>query len=236
MADQGAQAQQGEGGGEAAEAQQGPDFQAVVEQLGSMAQGQEEMRQALAGLPELLQGQQQGEQPGQEEALLDPSMLDFESPQFDPNQAAQGLQGWMEQQLQQREQQWQQQYLTPLQQQLSVIRQTGEARDLVAEFPELGEEEAARNVVGAAQQMAEQLAHALGMPQLAPQIASLPLWWRSVYLQGRAMDAAQQEGQEQGPQAAHLEGGGGAGPAGGSQPDLKQQILDASRGSSVLPF
>lgn len=227
MADQGAQVQQGEGGGDAAEAQQGPDFQAVVEQLGSMAQGQEEMRQALAGLPELLQGQQ-GQEQGQEEALLDPSMLDFENPQFDPNQAAQGLQGWVEQQWQQREQQLMEQHVNPLRQQLGLIQQTGEARDLVAEFPELGEEETARSVVT----MAQQLAEGLG----APQLAGHPQMWRLAYLAGRAMEAAQQEGQEDGPQAAHLEGGGGAGPAGGSQPDLKQQILDASKGSSVLPF
>jgi hypothetical protein len=226
MADQGAQAQQGDGG-ETTEAQQGPDFQAVVEQLGSMAQGQEEMRQALAGLPELLQGQQQGEQPGQEEALLDPSMLDFENPQFDPNQAAQGLQGWVEQQWQQREQQLMEQHVNPLRQQLGLIQQTGEARDLVAEFPELGEEETARSVVT----MAQQLAEGLG----APQLAGHPQMWRLAYLAGRAMEAAQQEGGEE-PRPAHLEGGGGAGPAGGSQPDLKQQILDASKGSSVLPF
>jgi hypothetical protein len=229
MADQGAQAQgQGEGGGEAAEAQQGPDFQAVVEQLGSMAQGQEEMRQALAGLPELLQGQQQG--PGEPEPqLLDPSMLDFENPQFDPNQAAQGLMGFVDQQWQQREQQLMQQHVAPLQQQVQQLFQTQGAMNLVAQYPEMGEEETARQVVT----FAEQLAQKLGVPHLAGNADM----WELAYLVGRAKETAlQEEGQQDGPQAAHLEGGGGAGPAGGSQPDLKQQILDSNRGSSVLPF
>jgi hypothetical protein len=231
MADQGVQAQgQGEGGGEAAEAQQGPDFQAVVEQLGSMAQGQEEMRQALAGLPELLQGQQQqGDNIGPDPQLLDPSMLDFENPAFDPNAAATSIQGWMEQQWQQREQQLLQQHVAPMQQMVQQMMQTGEARDLVAEFPELEDEETARQTVELAQQFAQDLG--------APHLAANPKLWRAAYLMGRAMDTHMQEqNMQEGPQAAHLEGGGGAGPAGGSQPDLKQQILDSNRGSSVLPF
>jgi len=47
-----------------------------------------------------------------------------------------------------------QQELAPLQQGLGLVAQTGEARDLVAEFPELGEEETARELVTAAAELA----------------------------------------------------------------------------------
>lgn len=67
-----------------------------------------------------------------------------------------------------------QQELAPLAQGLALSEQTGQARDLVAEFPDLGEEEAARATVTAAQELASQLG--------APHLAASPELWRAAHL------------------------------------------------------
>ena len=67
-----------------------------------------------------------------------------------------------------------QQELAPLAQGLALNEQTGQARDLVAEFPQLGEEEDARATVTAAQELAEQLG--------APHLAGSPGLWRAAHL------------------------------------------------------
>jgi hypothetical protein len=54
--------------------------------------------------------------------------------------------------------------------------------------------------------------------QSQPELANKPWFWRLTYMAGRAAEAANEEGGET-PQAAHLEGGGGARP-GGQQVDL----------------
>lgn len=223
MAAQGDAGQQGDG---EAQQQQGPDVSALVEQFGSMQQGQEEMRTILTGLQEHLA-------PAQEEQglpELDLSAFDPESPSFDPNELAQRLTGFVDQQAQAQAQQLVQQHIAPLQQQVGNLERQHQAAALISEFPEMGEGDTIQQVT----QLSGQVAESIGQPALADNL----MFVRLVYMAGRAAEAAQQENAE-GPQAAQLEGGGGAGPGAGGQPGVmtaKSIVEGGGRGSSVLPF
>jgi hypothetical protein len=213
------QQQQGEGG---------QDVGALAEQLQAMQAGQEELRQFLTSQP--WQQQQQGEEQQEEtaEEPLDLSFLDPEDPGFDPNALAERLGGLISQTAEQRAQA----LIAPVQQQQAEMRRQNEARDLVAEFPEIANEETAQQVTSVARQLAEANGH--------PELADEPWMWRLTYLAGRAIDSANDEGSDE-PGAAHLEGGGGARPTGGQQGDpadaYRQALREAARGgSSVLPF
>lgn len=221
-----AQAQQGQSnGGEAAEngQQAGPDFGALSSQLEQIVGGQEELRQYLASEP--WRQQQGGQEAAQQEPAapeVDLSFLDPADPAYDPEQLTERLTSTFAQYVEQA----QQQAIAPVMQQMTEMRQEAELRDLLGEFPDLGDEQTSRQVVEAAHQYAQ----ALNMPQLANEAGFL----RLVYLSGRAIDAAQNEGAEA-PGVAHLEGGGGANP-GGSQVDPVDAILKpgGKRGASVL--
>lgn len=220
---QGQAAGQGDGEGAADQQQNGGlDVSAITQTLESLRGGQEEMRSLLQA------AQQQGEPEAEALPELDLSSWDMENPAFDPNQAAQSLTSYIEQQAQARSDALVKEHIEPLKQQQDMLRRSAEARDLVGEFPEMGQEEVARNVLGVAAQIAE----SVGMPELAQHV---PIW-RLVYLAGRATDAANQEGDED-PRAAHLEGGGGAGPGGGQQAGMTAaDIVGARRGAGALPF
>jgi hypothetical protein len=223
-----AAAGQGQGEGEgAAGQQQSPDFTAFADQLGTMAQGQEEIRQFLQSAPWQQQQQDGGEQE-QQLPELDLSMLDPESPTFDAQSVAQSLTGYIEQQAQARADALVKEHIEPLREQQDTLRRSQEARDLVAEFPEMAQEDTARAVLGIAQQFAE----ANNLPQLAQNVG----FWRLIHMAGRAAEMANQEG-EDGPPAAHLEGGGGAGPSAGRQAGFTaDDIVNARKGASSLPF
>lgn len=211
----GQSAAQGQGEGEGVQQQQGPDTAALAEQLGQLSSGQEELRQFLMSAPWQAQ-EAEGEQDGQD---LDLSFLDAEDPGFDPNTIADRLGGLIEQAVEQR--------VAPQTERLAQLERAAEADRLVAEFPEMGSPETANEVV----KTAGDLAQAVGRPE----IANEPWFWRLTYMAGRAADHANEEGAGA-PDAAHLEGAGGAGPGGGQQVDLGQQIVDAKRGRGVLPF
>lgn len=224
----------GDGGGEGTEAAQAalsPDQ--LAEQFSRLEGGQEELRQ-------LLQSQIQAPaEPAAQEAQepvdpfgdIDLSFLDPSEPGYNPEQIADKLGGLIDQVAEARAQQITQpivQRLDSIESKTAEDRIKAESRDLVAEFPELGDEKVANEVVGAAQQIAE----AYGQPELANE----PWFWRMTYMAGQAAELANQEGRE-GPAAAHLEGGGGAMPAGSQQVDLGEQIVSAQRGGrGVLPF
>jgi hypothetical protein len=92
------------------------------------------------------------------------------------------------------------------------------------------EEQVARPVFALAKEMAEHNGH--------PELSQEPWFVRMVYTAGKALEAAQEEGAES-PSAAHLEGGGGAAPA-GSQVDAMTQVFGAGEdqplGRRALPF
>jgi hypothetical protein len=214
----------GEGGGEAQQA--APDFGALSEQLQQLAGGQEELRQFLATNPwqaQETQQQQQEQAPASPE--VDLSWLDPADPGYDPEQMSQRLTETFGQYVQQATEQ----ATAPVMEQMQDMQREQAAERLVNEFPDLRNEETANEVVRASHEYAS----ALGMPQLGND----PGFWRLVYLSGRAIDAAQQEGSGD-PGAAHLEGGGGAIP-GGPQVDTRaDEIMNAGgkRGASVLPY
>jgi hypothetical protein len=205
-----------DGGQDAGQQQQaGPDLSALASQMESLTSGQEELRQFM---------QQFTAQP--EEQQVDPYAYDpaalagYEDPAgADPDVFAQ--------QVEQRIQQALQQQLAPMQEQLQQARVEREADALVGEFPELAEPEIAQKVVGLAKQMAEQNGR--------PELANEPWFWRMAYMAGRAAENANTEGRDA-PQAAHLEGGGGATPAGSQVNPADLFGQGPRRGGSVLPF
>lgn len=215
-----AQGAEGADGGQ----EQGPDIGALGQQLEAMQGSQEQMFQFLQQQPWLQQEGQQGAEGEGEPAAedFDLSFLDADSPQFDPSQVAERLSGLINQGVEQRVQA----AMQPVQQQMNEERWNREANALVQEFPDFGDPQKAEEIVGYARQIAE----AYGQAELAKE----PWFWRMTYMAGRAAESASEE--EQGaPEAAHLEGGGGARP-GGQQVDLGDQIVNARRGRSALPF
>ena len=217
----------GQSGEQQGQQQQGQDFGPALEQLQSLQEGQEQLRQFLMSEP--WQQQAQGEPQGQEDAGypefdLAAAGLETGDPQTD-QQLAQTLMSMVDQAAQQQTQQ----HLAPIQQQIAEMKMAQEAEHLAAEFPEMAQPEVAQEVVSTAAQLAEQL----GMPELA----NKPAFWRLAYMAGRAADAQAEEGADA-PEAAHLEGGGGAGPAGVSQADFLKTIsgADSKLGARVLPF
>jgi hypothetical protein len=213
---------QGDAGqGEAAQ-QQGPDMSALAEQIGNLTAGQEEMHQILRSEPWRADEAQQ-EPDGQQEPELDLSQyLDPADPQYDPTQLAEHLSDVVEKVVEQR--------LEPLRQETKEIRQEREWQDVANQFPELVDEQVARPVFALAKEMAEHNGH--------PELSQEPWFVRMVYTAGKALEAAQEEGAES-PSAAHLEGGGGAAPA-GSQVDAMTQVFGAGEdqplGRRALPF
>jgi hypothetical protein len=241
----GGDAGQGEGqqqGGEGAGT--GPDFAALQSMLDSQGQQLGEMREFLQSNPwaEIQQaGQDGGEQdfgPELDLGFLDPAV----AATMDPDQLSAKLGEQMQAAARSEAEKLVQAQVAPLQQQIAEQQRSQEINALVGEFPELNEAETAQQVLGAAGQLAEQLAPGLATSlglhgqeqQIAQALASSPGFWRSTYMAGRAADAAQEEGGNV-PAPATLESGAGATPGGG-QGDLGDQIIGARRGASVLPY
>lgn len=219
---------QGEGQAEG-QGQQGPDISGMVEQLGTVASGMEEMRQFLASQPWQQQAQQEGEAE-QDNGELDLSWLDPQSQTYeDPAAVAARLSEQLNGAVDQRAQA----LMAPMQQQMQEMRHDQEARDLAAEFPELAQPEMAQKVAGKGG-LAEQMAAQLGQPGLA----SEPKFWRLTYMAHKAAESANAENGSGDP-AARLESGSGPGPASQmTEADIVQGIVNAGDGlgKRVLDF
>lgn len=207
----------GDGGGEAA-ADNG--LGQVSETLAALQSGQEELRSFLQSEPWQQQPAPAAEPQAQEPDALDLSFLD--DPDLPPDDLADRLTDAFDQ----RSQSQLQAALAPLQEKISEQERAREAEALVSEFPDLGDAETAEAVVQASRQWAEMAGQ--------PELANSPTLWRLVYMAGRAADAANSESPEG--SAAHLEGSGGAGPAGGQQVDMADRIINAGGPQRVLPF
>lgn len=230
-----AAAGQGDGG----DAQQGgegagtgPDFAAMQQALTTQGETLESMRDFLQSSPwQQIQGaaqgdgQQQGDPAAQAEAGLDLD-LGFLDPDVAATMDPQVLQQKLQDTISQAAEKIADRKVAPAMEGLAEMRRSNEVTALVGEFPEFGEEDTAKSVVGAAKQLAEQM----GQPALANE----PGFWRLVYMAGRAADAA---AEEQGDISApvSLESGAGATPGGGGG-DLGDQIVGARQGRGVLPF
>lgn len=210
----------GEAQGQAEGQQGGQDTAELAQALEQMQGSHEELRQFLMSQP--WQQQEAAEQGEPEAEPLDLSFLEGADPEFDPQGFSESLGQLINQTVEQRIQAATQ----PLAEQQAEMRRQSQAERLVGEFPELADEKVATEVVSVARQIAEANGH--------PGLANEPWFWRTVYMAGRAAETANEEGAET-PGAAHLEGGGGAGPAGGDV-DLGEQIVSSRRGRSVLPF
>jgi hypothetical protein len=152
--------------------------------------------------------------------------LDPADPSYDPNQVAQQLSDVVERVVQQRVEQ----SVAPLQEQVQDVRRERDWQAIADEFPELVDEQVAKPVFQLAKTLAEHNGHA--------ELAQEPWFVRMAYITGKAMETANEEGAEA-PSAAHLEGGGGAAPA-GSQVDALTQVFGGEEGiplgRKVLPF
>lgn len=227
---------QGEGGGEAAAAEgqgAGPDIGSLVAQLQEGTQTQEQLREQMSTMQELLT--QRLPEPQAEEAPdpladIDLSWLDSGDEQLD-KQMAQNFTNLVDTAVNQRVEQAVQQHVHPLQQSVQEQQRAMEADQLTNEFPEMASPEVAREVIKNAAEWADMVGR--------PELAAVPQVWRMVYLAGRALDAQQEEEGSEQPQVAHLEGAGGAIPGGGQQVDLLKMIAGGDEGRlgrKALPF
>ena len=203
----------------------GPDYGALQQALDAQGQQLGEMREFLQSNPwQQIQGADpEGQQTDDGLGELDLSYMDPDTAALmDPAE----LQQRLTQTITQAAERIADQRVAPLQEGLDEIRRENAVNALVGEFPEFGEEETAQQVVEASAQLAQSMNQ--------PHLANEPSFWRLVYMAGRAADAAQEEqGEISAP--ATLESGAGATPGGGGG-DRGDQIVNAGRGGSVLPF
>jgi hypothetical protein len=217
----------------------GADLAALMDQLSQMSSSQDELRQFLTAQPFQPQagdglGWAEGDgldAAGLEQAGWDPGD-DFgegfgDELTGDPVRDAQvlgdhfnaAMHGVAEQ------------AVAPLREHMTVMQRVADARDFTAEFPEVNDPAVAKQVMATTASFANDV---LNRPDLAENVQLM----RVLYLAGRALDSAQAEGAEN-PAAAHLEGGGGAGPGGGNAPSMVDQILNPDEtlglGRRVLP-
>lgn len=219
------QGQQGDG-----QQQGGQDFGALAQQLESLGPQLEAQRQSLQGVTDWIQQQQGAGDDGQQQAdepVLDLSQLGPEFAYMDEGSQQQFQQGF-----QQAVSQAVAQAMEPVTRQQQEFRMEQQARDLVSEFPELGERETAEQVVGLAGDIADQNFP----PEVANVLKNSPGFWRLVFLSGRGVETANNEGAGESAQAATLEGGGGAAPAGGNQRQGPYFQNPNDQGSGRLPF
>jgi hypothetical protein len=217
---------QGDAGQGEATQQQGPDLSALADQLGTLSAGQDEMREFLQSQPWQTTDAPQEQQAGEPELDLDLSQYIDADGQYDPAQVSQML----SERLGEVVEKVVEQRLEPLRQETKDMRQEREWQVIADQFPELADEQVARPVFEMAKTMSEQNGH--------PELAQEPWFVRVVYTGMKSLEAAAEEGAEA-PSAAHLEGGGGAAPA-GSQVDALTQVFgggeDIPLGRRALPF
>lgn len=215
---------EGEQGSQTGEAQQGDQaITQLADQLQQLTTSQEETRQFLQSNPWAPQEEQQTPE------VPDLSFLDENSPQYDPEQAAQRLQQVMQAEAGSEVERRMQEQLAPLQQQVQELRSQQGADALAAEFPEMKDPKVAQEVVDTA----EKYAGILGQPELLSNFDFI----RMTYMAGRAAQLQNEEGTS--PQAATLEGANGASPGApqqGAVPTGDQIAERWSKRSSVLPF
>jgi hypothetical protein len=137
-------------------------------------------------------------------------------------------------------QQQMQQEISRLHEQQEEARRDQQARDLVAEFPELSTQEAAERLAGEkglVQQWADELGERMGDPSLAARLKAEPAVWKLVHMAQAGADTGNRMDGSTDPAAASLEAGGGPGPAAQTNEDIVKGIMEAGgRGSKVLDF
>lgn len=213
-----------EGGGDAtpaAEQQQNgqqqsqPDVNAQLQSINEMLEPMRDLLQAEPWKPA-------EETPA--ETPPDLSFLDDQQPNYTPEQAAKGLQDLVEKLATDRAQA----LVEPLAKQQQEMQTKQDTDELIARYPQLGDDTVASQVVDTSRQLAAELGH--------PELASSPRMYELVYLAGRATDQANAE-TAAGGGAATLEGAGGASPGGSGQGAIPTtQSVTAGWRASSLPL
>lgn len=235
----------GQGGAAGGVASQAPGAGGTATDVAAQQQQPDAQQQQPAGLDPQLLEQIQGipgeleqmrvwmeQQAAQQQQPQDPmlqepdlSFIDPADPRYDPQQAASQLL----QQMTETQQRALTEAMQPLQQEIQDMRFQRDADALAADFPELQDEATANAVL---QRTAEWVRNA-GLPE---EHAANPQIIRNVYLAGRALELQRQEGEEQAPPVATLEGAGGASPGGASSGGLTAESIVGAGGRNPLPF
>lgn len=216
-------AQQEAGGQAGADGAGAPDFAGMAATLQQLEAGQQQLRDFLTSAPWQSAESDGAAGDGADGEQIDLSFLD--DPMLNSDQVGEQLQAMIGKAAEAHTAQLAEQ-LKGLQDSVKEDRVAREADALVAEFPDIGDEKVAQQVMQTARQLAEDLGH--------PELANEPRFWRMAYLNGAAIRAAKDEGGET-PAAAHLESSTGARPASAAG-DPADAILGVRKGSSLLPF
>lgn len=205
---------------------QQPDLSALVDQIGSQSAQLEQMREFMEQ-SQLTQLQEPGVDPAQQQQQeVDLTFVNPESPNYDPERAAQELLTV----LQQQQSTAVQEAVAPLQEQLQTMHTQREADALASEFPELENEETANAVLKATGEWVR----AAGLP---PEAAANMQVVRAVFMMGRAAQLHNEENGAGQQPVAHLEGAGGASPGGGASGGITaDSIVKGGGRTGVLPF
>lgn len=215
---------QGEANGQA---QQGPDLNALAEQLNGQNASLEQMREFLQSQPWSPQEQQQEAAPESEAPNFDLSGLENAGYTEDEigqisNSLAEQVQAEVSRQVQAQ--------IKPLDDRLTEREFAEKAYNVASKYPELQKPEVVKEV----QEAAEAYFTANDLPlDWLHEPAAIGLMYAA--MRGHALEA--DEGSEQ-PAAAHLEGGAGAsGASQASEGDQWKQMLESSGGGNYgLPF
>lgn len=207
-------------GGDATTQQDGqqPDISA---QLASMTDLLESQRDLLQSEP--------WKAPEAEDTPVDEppdlSFLDDQQPNYTPEQAAKGLQDLVKSLAAEETRA----LVEPLAKQQQEMQTRQETDELIARYPQMGDDAVASQVVDTARQLSAELGH--------PELASSPRMFELVYLAGRAADQSNAETAGTGG-AATLEGAGGASPGGSGQGAIPttQSVTAGWKGNSLPLF
>lgn len=220
---------EGQNGDSQGQGQQGPDISGMVDQLGTVASGMEEMRQFLASQPwqqQATEGEQEQDNGELDLSWLDPQSQTYEDPAAVAARLSEQLNGAVDQRAQA--------LIAPIAKQLMEMQHELQARDLAGEFPELASDDVANKIAGQGG-LAQQLAGSLDRSQ---PLEGQPNFWRLVYMAHKAAESANAENGSGDP-AARLESGSGPGPANQmTEADIVQGIVNAGDGlgKRVLDF
>lgn len=219
----------GEGaGGDAA----APDFGALVTQMQTIGQSQEQLRSELQNLVQAEPWKPTAEAATPAEPEIDLSFLDDERVASDPAELARRLQSTIADAVKSQAETLVEQRMAPLSEQMKAQQFDRDAQALIQEFPEMEDPQIAEHVVGTtARYVDTHFGHL--PPDAQAALKGSPHLYKVMFMAGRAAEAAQNEGGDS--PSLHMEGGGGAAPITGQQ-ELGDLMLGARRGASVLPF
>jgi hypothetical protein len=245
----GAQAGGGDAGdGEAqghVDGQGQPDLAAIASQLEGNKSGQAELRQQIQDMQAMLQAQPwaqgqaaEGDDAGDEDAAsgelgdddgeIDLSFLDSGDLTDDPQATAEAFADIFDRAVSEQVKPLHDE-LANQRNELADQRQERAFEHLAAEIPALQDPDVQQAVGEAAQQLAQ----AMGRPELAGDAH----FWKLTAMAVKAAELAAEEEGADAPNAAHLEGGGGAAPAGAQVDPLGPMFDEAGQGGkNALPF